>query len=252
MRKLPIAVQLYTLRDDMEKDFDGIISKVAAIGYTGVEFAGFGGHTAAEIRTLLDNNGLAAAGSHTGLDQFESDIQQVIDFNLAIGNRVVSIPYLSEDLRNSADAYKRIGAKLAGYGQTLKEAGLVLAYHNHDFEFKKQDNGELGMDILLNSADPSVLQAEIDTYWILHAGIDPVAYLHGLRGRVPLVHIKDKNAEDGTFAEVGTGVLPLEGIIKEASEGNTEWLIVEQDVCKGAPLDSVTLSFANLKKLGYA
>ena len=108
------------------------------------------------------------------------------------------------------------------------------------------------MEILLDETDPQLVKAEIDTYWVLVGGQDPVEYVKKYTGRVVLMHIKDRNPEDGSFAEVGTGNLPLDGLVEVAPTVGAHWLIVEQDVCKRPPLEAVTISFNNLRARGYA
>jgi sugar phosphate isomerase/epimerase len=251
MAKLPIALQLYTVRDDAGKDFAGTIKKVAEIGYSGVELAGHGGLSVQALKTLLDDNGLRIAGSHIGIDALEKEISKVIDENLALGNPNIVVPYLSEDRRADSAGYKKVAEALNGFGETLHAHGLNLAYHNHAFEFETLDNGQNGMQILLDETDPALVKAEIDTYWVLVGGHDPVAFVKKYAGRVILMHIKDRNPEDGSFAEVGTGDLPLDGLVDVAPSVGASWLIVEQDVCKRPPLEAVTISYNNLKAKGY-
>jgi sugar phosphate isomerase/epimerase len=162
------------------------------------------------------------------------------------------VPYLAEERRKTADDYKKLAATLNEFGATLQASGLTLAYHNHDFEFKPLDNGQLGEDILLENTDPALVKAEVDTYWVLKAGHDPVAFIQKYAGRVPLIHIKDRDKTDGSFAPVGTGDLPLDALVAAAPGVGAEYLIVEQDVCKGSAIEAVTLSYNNLKAKGYA
>jgi sugar phosphate isomerase/epimerase len=244
---------MYTLRDDADKDFAATVKKVAEIGYAGVELAGHGGLTVPELRILLEDSNLKVSGSHVSLDAFEADINKVIDENLELGNPSVVIPYISDNLRDSADAYRKIAEKLNSFGEKTAAAGLTLGYHNHDFEFKTFDDGDFGLKILIDNTSPELVSFELDTYWVLVAGQDPVAYIASNQDRINLLHIKDRNPEDGSFAEVGTGNLPLDAIVALASAGGrVKWLIVEQDVCKNAPIDAVTTSFNNLKARGYA
>jgi sugar phosphate isomerase/epimerase len=252
MSKLPIALQLYTLRDDTEKDFAGTIKKVAEIGYAAVELAGRGSLSVQELSTILADNHLKVAGSHIALDALETDLPKVIEENLALGNRYIVVPYLAEERRKTADDYKKLAATLNEFGATLQASGLTLAYHNHDFEFKPLDNGQLGEDILLENTDPALVKAEVDTYWVLKAGHDPVAFIQKHAGRVPLIHLKDRDKTDGSFAPVGTGDLPLDALVAAAPGVGAEYLIVEQDVCKGPAIEAVTLSYNNLKAKGYA
>ncbi len=252
MPKIPIALQMYTLRDDAEKDFAGTLQKVAGIGYAAVELAGHGGLSVRELSSLLADNHLQVAGSHVALDVLESDLPRVIDEALALGNRHVVVPYLGDDRRGSADGYRKVAETLNGLGETLQRSGLTLCYHNHDFEFRPLDTGQMGEDILLDGTDALLVKAEVDSYWVLKAGLDPVAFLQKHTGRVPLLHLKDMDPADGSFAPVGTGSLPLDALVAAAPDAGVEYLIVEQDVCKGPAIEAVTLSYANLKAKGYA
>ncbi|MDQ6699296.1 MAG: sugar phosphate isomerase/epimerase, partial [Acidobacteriota bacterium] len=199
-----------------------------------------------------DENALRVCGSHVGIDALESSIAQVVEENLALGNRYVVVPYLGENRRQGTDGYKKTADLLNGFGETLTAHGLTLAYHNHAFEFEPLENGQIGEDILLENTDPMLVKAEVDTYWVLVGGQDPVAFVRKHAGRVPLMHLKDRDKTDGSFAEVGTGDLPLDALVAAAPEIGTEWLIVEQDVCKRPPLESVKISYDNLKAKGYA
>ncbi len=252
MPKIPIGLQLYTLRDDMEKDFAGTLRKVADIGYAAVELAGYGGLSMRELSGLLADNHLQVAGSHIGLDALESDLHKVIDENLSLGNSYIVVPYLAEERRRTADDWKTVAEIMNRIGETLQTAGMTLCYHNHDFEFKPLPDGQLGEDVLLENTDPLFVKIEADAYWILKAGQDPVAFVKKHTGRVPIIHLKDRDLTDGSFAPVGTGDLPLDALIAAASEIGTHYLLVEQDICKGPALDAVTLSYNNLRAKGYA
>ena len=252
MPKLPIALQMYTVREEAERDYAGTVRQVAAIGYAGVELAGRGGLSVRELRDVLQETGLRVCGSHVGIDQIEKDMAQVAEENLEIGNSRIVIPYLSEDRRQGADGYKKTAATLNALGDTLRTQGLTLCYHNHAFEFEPLEGGQFGLDILLDNTDPMLVKAEVDTYWVLVGGQDPVAFVRKHKGRVPLMHLKDRDTADGSFAELGTGDLPLDALIAAAPEVGTEWLIVEQDQCKRPPLESVKISYNHLKARGYA
>lgn len=252
MPKLPIALQLYTVRDDAAQDFAGTLGKVAEIGYAGVELAGYNGMSVRDLKARLDDLHLFVAGSHIGLDRLETDLKQVVEENLTLGNRYVVVPYLGDDRRQGVDGYKKTAATLNSLGESLQSFGLTLAYHNHDFEFKTLENGQRGEDILLENTDSTLVRAEVDTYWVLKAGSDPVEFIRQHTGRVPLLHLKDRDTTDGSFAPLGTGDLPLDELIAAAEEIGTEYLIVEQDVCKQPPLEAVKVSYDNLKAKGYA
>jgi sugar phosphate isomerase/epimerase len=246
----PVALQLYTVRTDMEKDVEGTLAQVAEMGYRGVELAGLHGRSAAQLRQTLDGLGLQVAGAHIPLNALQEKTEQTLDDMETVGSKFVSLPWLPPEMRNSRESFERLGEQLNAVGATCKARGITLCYHNHDFEFQKFD-GEYALDLLYAHTDPSLLQAELDTYWIQYAGLDPVAYVRQYADRAPLIHLKDMT-DDGSrfFAEVGTGTLPVDAIIAAAT--GAKWLIVEQDQSRRTPLESVRISIDNLKAKGYA
>ncbi len=243
---LKIALQLYTVRDETTKDFAGTLEKVAAMGYTGVEFAGFGDIPASEMKKLLERLNLKAVASHTGMNLLENDLDEVIEYNKEIGNKYIVLPY--HDF-NSKEDYLKLAKKLNKIGKKLTENGMQLCYHNHSHEFE-EFAGEYGLDILFANSDPDYLQTELDTCWIHAANLDPVDYVKKYDGRKPLVHIKDiKNLEDKELTEVGNGEVNVVGIVDACRNTDTEWLIVEQDSCEGSSLESAQISYNNLKEI---
>lgn len=253
MSTVPVALQLYTVRDEMARDFKGTIRKVGAMGYAGAELAGTGGLSAAEMKDLLTEAGLKPAGSHVGLGQFEQELDQVIAYNLAIGNRYVGVPALPNEMR-TIEGFRQAAAAMNRFGQPIKDAGLVLYYHNHNFEFAKLPGGPQGMDILLKETDPGLVKFECDVYWVQYAGEDPGAFIKANSGRFPLVHLKDMTGEGDarTWAEVGEGVIDFKPIFSASEAQGVEWYIVEQDRCARPSLESAKLSLDNLKKWGKA
>ncbi len=234
MQKQELAVELYTLREETARDFPGTLRQVAEAGYSGVEFAGYGSHTPAELRRVLDDLGLVAAGSHVSLAQLETRLEQVIEDVQTLGARHLACPSLPEERRRTADDYRRIGEQLSGIGEQCKAAGLQLSYHNHAFEFMQFD-GRYALDILAEAADPELLKLQLDLGWIAHAGLDVAGYLRRYSGRVPTLHFKDVSFKDVTGgptlvdAPVGDGRLPIPELIAAAREAGTEWFIVELD-----------------------
>ncbi len=253
MSKLPVAVQLYTIRDASSADFPGALRKVASIGYKAVEFAGFNGFTPAQIKPVLDELGLNVVAAHVGFDGFEhGKADQTFADYKAIGAPFLVVPYLSEDRRKDAAGYANVAKQLNELAKLAKVHDIKIGYHNHDFEFNQKWDGVSGLEILINETDPEWVKFELDTYWALFAGVDPVTFLNKYPGRFSLLHIKDMNPDDRSFAEVGTGILPLDGIIAAAPAAGATALIVEQDVCKRDPLESIAISYNNLKAKGYA
>lgn len=250
--KLPVTLQMYTLRDDASRDFAGTLKKVAEIGYAGVELAGLGGNTAAEVKRLLDENNLLACGAHVGLEALENSFDQVVSDAVTLGYEYVIVPYLADDRRKSMDDYKRLANLLNTIGDRLKPNDLQLCYHNHAFEFEKFGGDVYAYDVLFGETDPDLVKVEMDAFWVTKAGEDPATYLRKYAGRVPLIHIKDMTpAPESTFAEVGAGVIDFSKIFEAAEIGGTEYYVVEQDqTFKHPPLESVRISFENLKRMG--
>lgn len=186
---LKIGLQLYTLREELEQDFEGTLRKVAALGYKGVEFFHYFGRTAAEVKQLLNELGLVALGAHRPYDALLNDTEAEISYNLEIGNPNLIVPYLSEEQRN----YVEVAANLKVIGEKCKAGGAVLLYHNHDFELtdKYGDSDRTAFDGLFEEVPADLLQVEMDTCWVHHAGYDPVEYINKYAGRLPIIHLKD-------------------------------------------------------------
>jgi len=249
MARIPVALQLYTVRDETAKDFLGTLERVAQIGYEGVEFAGTGGLSSSELKKALDELGLKPAGSHVGIDQLKGNLDAVIEYNLEIGNRYVVCPFMPEEMRGSASQWREVAETLSEIGAKCKEEGLILCYHNHAFEFQRF-NGKYGLDILYESSDPEFLKAEIDTFWVKFGGEEPAEYIRKLAGRCPLIHLKDMGEDGKTFMEVGEGIMDFMAIFDASEKSGVQWYIVEQDVCQRPSLESARISFENLRKWG--
>jgi sugar phosphate isomerase/epimerase len=252
MTNLPIALQLYTVRDQTALDFPGTVRRVAEMGYAGVELAGDGGLSAQEMAALLAETGLELAGNHVPLDRMTSSLDEVIAFNQAIGATYVGVPFLGQEHRSEA-GFRAAAEAMNRAGAALRDAGLALYYHNHAFEFEPL-GGTTGMEILLGETDPELVGFECDVYWVQYGGQDPAAFIEANAGRFPLIHLKDMVGEGDqrTFAEVGEGTLDFAAIFGAAESQGAAWYIVEQDICKGSSLESAKLSLENLKRWGKA
>lgn len=252
MPKKPIAVQMYTLRNEVAADYAGTLGAVAQLGYRAVELVTLGAFSAANLRAELDTQGLQVAGMHVGLDRLEHDLDAALADVRTLGARYVVCPWLPPARRESAESYHALAQLLNRVGRSCHDQGLQLCYHNHDFEFQRFGD-TTGLAILFDETDPQLLQAELDVYWAAFAGTDPVALLQRMTGRVPLVHLKDMAADAVRgFAEVGHGVLDFPAILAAADQAGAEWYIVEQDTCTRPPLESVGMSLAYLRSLGRA
>ncbi|MGG6309854.1 sugar phosphate isomerase/epimerase family protein [Paenibacillus macerans] len=234
-----IGLQLYTVRDHLERDFEGTLRKVAELGYKGVEFAGFYGRTIEQVQQILQETGLTAIGSHTSYNRLKEALAEELAFNKAIGSRYIVVPYLAEEDRNR---WPEIIEDLKGFGQRCKEEGLVLCYHNHDFELTLQLNGKPVLDVIYDEVPASLLQVELDSCWVAFAGADPLEYIATYQGRLPLVHWKDlvKKADGSPeTVELGHGEIAITEIGDAAIAAGVKWLIVEQDHCAGNSLESI-------------
>jgi sugar phosphate isomerase/epimerase len=250
-----VGIQLYTIRDETAKDFVGALKRVAAEGYQGVEFAGYGGLPANEMKALLDELGLQAIGSHVGIGRLTSALDEEIEYNLAIGSRYIVCPALGKEHRQDEAAWRNTFRLLEQIGDTCRERGIAFGYHNHRFEFEDQVGGEPALDALFGSVSADAVKVELDACWVHFAGYDPVAYIGKYAGRLPIVHFKDaKKKEDGQpiTVELGQGEVDLHAIAKAADQAGTEWLVYEQDVCQNPPFTAMANSMRWMKENGLA
>lgn len=246
MSDLHIGLQLYTVRDQTERDFAATVRRVAEMGYAGVEFAGYGNLSAQEMSALLTETGLKAASTHVALRALEQDFERELNYCLAIGCSFLMVPWLGEEWRNP-DGARRLGERLNEFGRRSLEQGVTLGYHNHDFEFAPTPAGTF-MDLFLTSTDPSLVKLELDTYWAAFAGVDPVALIRQQAERVRLVHLKDMTPAR-TFTEVGDGTLPISSYIQAAVDAGAQWGFVENDAPTIPSLESAKRSLENLGKI---
>jgi sugar phosphate isomerase/epimerase len=252
MSRAKVGLQMYTLRDVLAEDFLGTLRQVAELGYEGVEFAGYGGMTAADLRAELDKLGLVSLGSHVGLEQMLEAPEEQIEFNLALGSKYLTVPWIGEERYKDEAAVLETAKALEAIGRKCAERGLIFCYHNHSFELERTFGGQTMLDIIFGNASPDALAVELDACWVHNAGADPVAYIKKYSGRIPLVHFKDlkREGDHPATVELGKGEVDLLGIAKAASEAGTEWLIVEQDQCQNPPLVSIANSIEWMRQQG--
>ena len=249
MSAIPFGLQLYTVRDHMEKDPEATLKAVKAAGYDNVELAGTAGMSAADYRALLDDCGLRAFSGHVGIEELVEDVDQTIEDAHILGMDYVVVPFIGGDMTPNREAWVQYAREMEAAGFTLKEAGLTLCYHNHAHEYEILD-GETALDAIFNTADAEALAAELDVYWIRHAGFDPVAEIEKRPGRLPILHVKDMTDGDPpTFAEVGKGVIDWEPVFRAAEAAGVKWYAVEQDTCPVDSLESARVSAEYMKQL---
>ena len=187
---IKLGYQIYSAREEAEKDLAAVCAKLKEFGYDGVEFAGFYGYTAEQINDILNANGLAAVSSHVPYVSIVEDMAGTIAFHKAIGCKFIAVPYLDEQTRPGAPGFAAAIRNIAKFGAMCKAEGIQLLYHNHDFEFIKL-SGQYGLDFLYDAIPAELLATELDTCWVNVAGECPAAYIRKYAGRCPVVHLKD-------------------------------------------------------------
>lgn len=253
MKTLPVAFQVYSIREEASVNFINAMQEIKNLGYDGVELAGLYGYTPEQIRDILKEIGLTPISAHVSYEAFTNDLQGTVDCYAAIGCRYVAIPYLTEDYRYGTSNFTEFMRQLPVIAKACREAGLSLLYHNHEFEFKKTEEDEYILDYMYHLTSEEDLKVELDTCWAKYAGVDPIGYLRKYQGRSPVVHVKDFNGADPfEFRPLGYGVQDVPGILEEAVAVGCEWVIVEQD---GHPertgMEDARLSREYLKTLGW-
>lgn len=254
-----VGIQLYTLRDLLPKDVKGVIAQVAAAGYKEVETygysqkGGFWGLSPKEFKALLKQHGLSAVSGHVGLDGFikgdsADELKANIEALKTIGAQYLVVPYLGDDIRKTADDYKKIAQKLNEAAEICKASGLQLGYHNHDFEFTKFGD-TTGYNILLDNTSPKLVKFEMDLYWVVRAGYKPADLFEKYPGRFPMWHVKDMDKNNPDLnAEVGTGSIDYKDIFAKASVSGMKHFFVEhEDNYKPDELGSIKTSIAYIK-----
>jgi sugar phosphate isomerase/epimerase len=249
--RVPIGLQLYTVRALMERDFEGTLAQVAAIGCREVEFAGYFGRSPTQVREVLRQHGLAAPSTHIALPASDDAWARALDDAVTIGHRWVVIPWLDPAIRRTPDDWSRIAERLAALGGRARQAGLRLAYHNHDFELARGPDGRTHFERLLATTEPARVDFEMDVYWVSKAGADPLAYLRRFRGRFPLLHLKDATAApERRMTDVGRGTIDFARILAAAQRDGLRHAFIEHDEAPD-PLASAQASYRYLSALRY-
>ncbi len=274
MKKALIGYQLYSAREDCAKDLLSVMKQLKALGYDAVEFAGFYGHTAEEVKAMLDEAGLVAVSDHVPYAAIVADMFGVIRDHLTIGCKHIAIPYLADEDRPGQPGFAKVLNVIAKFGALCKAAGIQLLYHNHDFEFEKL-SGMYALDFMYEAIDAELLKTEIDTCWVNYSGENPADYVRKYTGRAPIVHMKDFVGsrggaqpyalikEDGTddgknsaeaafeFRPVGHGCQDVPAIIAAGLDAGAFCFVVEQDQWYNrTPMEAAAMSIETLKKCG--
>lgn len=248
MANLPFALQLYSIRDHMDRDVPSTLRQVKEMGYDAVEVAGMHGLSAAAFRDALDIAGLTPISAHIGFEDSALNPANAVSIANALGIQRVAVPWLGGAMCPDREAWRIAARKMGEAGAVLRNEGIQLCFHNHAEEFEAVE-GTRPFDLIFDETQPEHLAAEIDTYWVKYAGEDPVDLITRFEGRCPLLHIKDMSASgDRFFAEVGEGIMDWAPIFQAGRAAGTEWFIVEQDESRGDSLESVAISAAFMKR----
>ncbi len=238
-----IGVQLYTVRAVMASDPDGTLAAIAAIGYAEVELAGLYGMSAREMKARLDAVGLAATSSHHSVEEVRGSWAATLEAAVALGQRLVVVPSIPVAERDG-EALRRIADDFNRAGDAARAAGLRFGYHNHDWEMRPGADGVRPIDLLLDRTEPELVDWQMDIFWTVHGGADPMAELDARAGRVTSVHVKDRTAA-GEMADVGAGVIDFRTALARAGELGLLHQYVEHDQ-PGDPIESVRASYRAL------
>ena len=234
----------------MKADLPGTLRKVAQSGYKEVEFAGYFGRTPAQIRALLKKDGLSSPSTHIPLETLEKDSVRAFADAKAIGHEWVTVPWIPEDRRKTIDDWKKIAALLSQLAPQAKSAGLRLAYHNHDFEMRPI-GGTRPYDVLLSETDPSLVDFEMDLYWVNFGGADPFDFFKRYPGRFKLAHVKDSaGPPDNKMVDVGQGKIDFRTIFAASDKAGFKHYFVEHDQ-PADPIATIRNSYRYLHALRY-
>ena len=241
-----IGLELYTVRDAMEKNVERTLARVAQIGYKEVEFAGYFERTPAQVRHALKANGLAAPSTHIGLGDIRApNLQRTLDSAHKIGHQWIIVAWIDDKDRQSQDDYKAIADSMIAASIEGAKAGVSVGYHNHDFEFVTFD-GKTGLEVMLDRTAQTAVAIEMDLYWAIMAGQDPLAWFAKYPGRFPLVHVKDSaGAPKHEMRDVGAGSIDWKNIFAHREQAGIKHYFVEHD----EPGDAFASAAASYKYL---
>ncbi|MDH3290862.1 MAG: sugar phosphate isomerase/epimerase [Gemmatimonadota bacterium] len=243
-----IGTQLYTVRSSMQDNVERTLDRVAQIGYDEVEFAGYFGRSAQQIRRVLDDTGLSAPATHMPLEPLENEWEATVDFAAQVGHQYIVVAWIAPANRTSLDDYRSMADRFNRVGERAKAAGLTFGYHNHDFEFEPLE-GRMPWAVLMEGTDPALVKLELDLYWITKAGGDPFKTFREHPGRFPLVHVKDM-AADGSMADVGAGTLDFAALFAHSDQAGIRHYFVEHDN-PADPFASLAASYRHLHALEF-
>jgi sugar phosphate isomerase/epimerase len=250
------GIQLWTVKDFMEKDPKETLAKIAKMGYKEVESFGgdYFGYGPGEFKKYINSLGMKMRSAHVALgkgkatDPTPGNIQESIDKSAEAGLTYMVLPWSDRNTRDTADNCKRTADYFNEYGALCKKAGMKFAFHNHDAEFEIIE-GKPAYDYWLENTDPTLVYFEMDLFWVTMAGKDPVDYFKRFPGRFPLWHVKDKHPTKKESTEIGNGTIDFQRIFNKSKLAGLELAIVEQEAFVSSSLESAETCLKNIKKL---
>lgn len=245
------ALQIYTLRKQADRDLFGTIRKVADAGYEGIEFdAGMLERADPhELKSILDQVGLNAIGLSVLMKEMGDSLDPLIEYAVTIGAEWLVMPWINEDIRNSISGYETVGHDLNKAAERCSKFGLRFAYHIHGYEFTLFD-GKSGMDVLLDTFDPLLVELQPDTFWLASAGVDHLKFIKANLDWIGSLHLKYAGGLDPLVdTEVGEGILEMQAVVDLAISNDIDWLIVEQEESSLPMFDSIRISLENVKQM---
>lgn len=239
---MKVSLQLYSIKDETAKDFFGSLEKVAKMGYTGVEFAGFGGIEATDMKAKLDELGLNAVSAHVGINQLTGDsLLETIEYLKVLGATYIICPFSALKTVEFALDFAK---ELTEIGKICKENGLLLGYHNHDFELIP-DGGQYPLEVLFENVDPEYVIQEPDLFWVEYAGLDAIEYLEKNKARCPIIHIKQIQGKDNVNA--GDGTIDIAKVYSMCPDAI--YVYEQEEYPNGTPLECVEESMKYMSKI---
>ena len=243
-----IGLQLYSLRREMGQDFEGTLGRLAELGFEEMEFAGYFDKSPAEVRRILDGFGMTSPAAHIQLTAIRENLERELETAATIGQKYIVVPSIPGDER-SLDDYQRHAETLNRAGEAAKKVGIQMGYHNHDFEFQPQAEGKTGYDYLLYFTEPELVKMEMDLFWIVNAGQDPIPYFENHPGRFAMLHVKDR-AADGAMVDVGRGVIDFAELFSYADVAGFEHYFIEHDNPDDG-INSIAYSYDTLSRIRF-
>ncbi|PTX96229.1 sugar phosphate isomerase/epimerase [Spartobacteria bacterium LR76] len=251
MKKPLVSLQMWTLRDVVEQDFRHAVTEVAAMGYHGVELAGYGNLDAQAASEALQDAGLRVSGMHVSVDRLKGALDEVVQEAALFEAKDIICPWMAPEAVATRAQCEALGEEFNEIGAALRVHGLRFSYHNHGHEIATVD-GRTAFEWVLDAAEPRNLSAEVDVYWVQHAGLRPQDLLHRLGSRVPLIHLKDGRKGVGQ-CEIGLGAVNFDAIFSAVEQiGAVEWYVAEQEEYEVSSLKSARLCIDQLRLWGRA